>query len=366
MRRLAPTIAVLALALVATACLPANPGPTGLYLGKQADIHPVVTPEMRPVTWGHAPPIDDDYGGTLYDGTTLEQQDPRPALRADGDQPLRLWVADPNNGVEDRPAIIWLHGGGFAVGVDSMYDLANGTGRAWAERGYVSISVEYRINTHLVGQPGGGTGRPPSVCQWTHDHQDQQDAEWEALRDECENNIVSAQRDVQGAVRWIRRHAAELGVDPDKIAVGGFSAGAAISARMAYLSEDVGTHRYTSADNLSVKSSRVQAALLASGCLPSLEGEQLPDIGAGDAPISAIHSEFDQAAPYECIARTVTTARNRGLVAELTSYCKAAGHANVLYRQHLEDTDEQWSTFLARELKLYRGMRPPSADPLCP
>ena len=75
--------------------MPANPGPTGLYLGQQPDISPVVTSKPEPITWGSAPPIDKHYGGTLYEGTAIEQQDPRPALLANGNEPLRLWVADP-------------------------------------------------------------------------------------------------------------------------------------------------------------------------------------------------------------------------------------------------------------------------------
>ena len=62
---------------------------------------------------------------------------------------------------------------------------------------------------------------------------------------------------------------------------------------------------------------------------------------------------------------TVTTARAGGLVAELTSYCGQNGHAQVLYEAHRPATDEQWTTFLVRELKIYSGIRPPSADPVC-
>jgi hypothetical protein len=36
-----------------------------------------------------------------------------------------------------------------------------------------------------------------------------------------------------------------------------------------------------------------------------------------------------------------------------------------LYDAHKSDTDAQWTTFLARELKIYTGMRPPSAEPTC-
>lgn len=62
----------------------------------------------------------------------------------------------------------------------------------------------------------------------------------------------------------------------------------------------------------------------------------------------------------------MTTARADGLVAELTSYCTESAHAESLYAEHKAATDTQWTTFLARELHIYSGMRPPSADPLCP
>jgi predicted esterase len=354
-------LGLLGAGLVLAGCLPSDPGPTGLYLGKQADIHPTVTPKASPVTWGSAPPIDAHYGGTLYEGTGIEQQDPRPALLSNGNEPLRLWVADPADGRTGRPAIVWVHGGGFAVGIDSMYGLANGTGKDYAQRGYVGFSVEYRIDTTLVG-----TGaRPPSLCQWVQDNEDPDDPVWVSRRQQCLRNIVAAQRDVQGAVRWIRKHASQYGIDPAKIAVGGFSAGAVTAANLAYRSEDVGTTPYFSGDGLSVTNSKVRAAIGASGCLYSEDGGPLTRIGDGDAPISFIHSELDQAVPYSCVAQTVTTARSEGLVAELTSYCDQGGHAADLYNDHLAATDQQWTTFLARELGLYSGMRPPSADPVC-
>lgn len=365
MRRLGIALPLLALVLMASACLPANPGPTGLYLGKQADIRPVVTPKDRPVTWGSAPPIDENYGGILYEGTAIETQDPRPPLLPNGNEPLRLWVADPDNGVKNRPAIIWLHGGGFAVGIDSMYNLANTTAREYAQRGYVGFSVEYRTDTTLIGSDSA-SGRPPSLCQWVQDNENPGDPTWEERREQCKRNIIAAQRDVQGALRWIRQHAADFGIDPAKIAVGGFSAGAVTALNMAHRSEDVGDVRYFRSDGLSVSASKIQAALPASGCLYSEDGGPLTDVDPGDAPSSGIASERDGAVPYECVATTVTTARSEGLVAELTSYCDENGHAAELYRQHKAATDEQWTTFLARELRLYRGMRPPSAAPLCP
>jgi acetyl esterase/lipase len=364
MRRFALYAAAAVLALVAVACIPPDPGPTGLYLGVQSDIHPVVTPKAQPVTWGAAPVIDTNYGGTLYAGTGIETADPRPALLPGGLEPLRLWVANPNNGLTNRPAIIWLHGGGFAVGIDSMYGLANDEGRAYAQRGYVGFSVEYRTDTTLIGSGA----RPPSLCQWVQDHRDPTDPTWIARAQQCQRNITAAQQDAEAAVRWVRAHAADYGIDPNHIAAGGFSAGAVTAVNLAYRGENVGTTHYFSGDDLSVAGSKVQAAFGASGCAypDSLTATTPTYVGAGDAPISMIHSEFDQAVPYSCVATTVTTARAAGLVAELTSYCNQSLHAEALYTPNKIATDEQWTTFLARELHLYTGMRPPSTDPLCP
>lgn len=353
-------VLVLGLATLATACLPKDPGSTGLYRGVQPDIDPVVTPKAVPITWGAAPVIDERYGGTLYEGTDLEVQDPRPALLAGDLEPLRLWIADPNNGVGNRPAIVWLHGGGFAFGIDSMYGLANGVAKEYAQRGYVGFSVEYRTDTTVIGSGG----RPPSLCQWVQDNEDPNDPVWVQRRDQCIRNIVAAQRDAQAAVRWIRLHAGEFGVDPNRVAVGGFSAGAVTAVNLAYRSNDVGDVAYFDGDDLSVAGSSVQAAFGASGCLYSVDGT-LPDIGAGDAPLDLIASRVDPAVPYDCVARTITTARNASLVAELASYCNSSLHAQNLYEANKSVTDEQWTTFLVRQLDIYSQTRPPSADAVC-
>jgi predicted esterase len=344
-------------ALLGAACIPPAPPPPAPYLDQVYGA--TVTPRSQAVTWGAAPPIDVNYGGTLYAGTGLEQPDPRPPLDADGNEPLRLWVAEPDSDSAVRPAIVWLHGGGFSVGLTSMYGLANGAGREYAERGYVGFSVEYRTDTTLVG-PQQGSQRPPSLCQWVQDNEDPNDPVWVQRRDQCRRNILAAQYDAQAAVRWIRAHAGTYRIDPNKVAVGGFSAGAVLAANLSYRGDDVGSVSYFPGDDRSVERSQVQAGFGASGC----EYEPV-SIGTGDAPTSWIHSERDGAVPYSCIATTVTTARGLGLVAELTSYCDAGGHAQALYEANQAVTDAQWTTFLARELKIWSQLRDPSADPVC-
>jgi predicted esterase len=347
-----------AVALGLAACAPPPPPAPAPYL--DVVYSATVTPKAQPVTWGAAPPIDASYGHTLYPGTSIQQTDPRPALDAAGNEPLRMWVARPNNTTKIRPAIVWVHGGGFAVGIDSMFGLANGTGQDYAKRGYVSFSVEYRIDTTLIGTQTGAN-RPPSLCQWVQDNENPSDPVWQQRYEQCQRNIRAAQYDVQAAVRWIRAHASEYGVDTTRIAVGGFSAGAVTAANLAYRGDDAGTLTYFAGDDRSVTASKVEAAFGASGC------EYEPaTIGAGDAPTSWIHARFDPAVPYSCAAQTVTSARAAGLVAELTSYCNSSLHAESLYTPNKAATDVQWTTFLAREMHIYSGLRPPTADPVCP
>ncbi len=343
MPRLAgPALAATVLALAAACVPPPPPSPPAPYLD-QVFTNVTVTPKATGVAFGSAPPIDptvgtpDDTHGRLLDGN--------------GNEILHLWVANPlDNTSPRRPAIIWVHGGGFVGGIGAEYGLANGTGAAYAKRGYVGFSIEYRIDT-------------TSQCQYVQDHQHDVPLppNFDALKAQCVRGITAAFQDAQAAVRWVRRHAAEYRVDPNKVAIGGFSAGAVTAENVAFDSDLAGTWKYSPDDDPTV-SSRVQAAFGASGC-----NYDPSTIGPGDSPTSFIHSELDLAVDYrDCVVPTITAARAAGLVAELTSYCGQSGHAATLYQQHLAATDAQWTTFLARELRIYSKLRPPSADPLCP
>ena len=109
-----------------------------------------------------------------------------------GNVPVRIYrPSSPVGGA--LPALVWVHGGAFLGGDLDMVE-ADGVAREICARaGAVVVSVDYRL-CH-----GGVTYPVP------HD-------------------------DVVAAVRWVRDHAADLGVDADRISVGGASAGANLSA----------------------------------------------------------------------------------------------------------------------------------------
>ncbi|WP_329464812.1 alpha/beta hydrolase [Streptomyces sp. NBC_01431] len=107
-----------------------------------------------------------------------------------GDPDVAVRVYRPHRA---RGAIVWLHGGGYVMG-----DLD--TEHPWAARiaersGAVLVSVGYR--------------RAP------------------------ENRFPAALDDACAALAWTAGHAAEFGVDPERIAVGGHSAGAGLAAAVA-------------------------------------------------------------------------------------------------------------------------------------
>lgn len=108
----------------------------------------------------------------------------------------------PAGGPAARPTTITIHGGGFVGG--SRAD-TNGVSKEYALRGYVSASIEYRLDK----RPGGTAG-PGQLAA-------------------AANGID----DGMEAVRWLKAHAAEYRIDPSRMAAIGYSAGGAIALGMA-------------------------------------------------------------------------------------------------------------------------------------
>ena len=109
-----------------------------------------------------------------------------------GEADLKLHVFEPEGlKPEDRrPAIVFFFGGGWETGTpEQFYQKAS----AFAARGLVGFSADYRVRSRHQTTP------------------------------------FEAVQDAKSAVRWIRTHAVELGVDPDRIVAAGGSAGGHIA-----------------------------------------------------------------------------------------------------------------------------------------
>jgi acetyl esterase/lipase len=110
------------------------------------------------------------------------------------------------------PLIVWIHGGGWLAGSKE-----EPPGFGFVRHGFALASINYRLS---------------------------QDAIFPAQLIDC-----------KAAIRWLRAHAAENGVDPERIGVWGASAGGHL---VALLGTTGGIKEFDQGDNLGV-SSRVQA-----------------------------------------------------------------------------------------------------------
>ncbi len=149
--------------------------PTRVATSATRFLDPIFLPDVqRDVVYGTA---------TALDGSTVE---------------LKLDLYTPRGDVAtDRPVFVFAHGGFFFTGDKSTTVV---WAQRMAQRGYVAASINYRLGPEPVVYPVD----TPLDFQVVND----------------------ARSDMQTAVRWFRANAATLRIDPDRIAVGGTSAGA--------------------------------------------------------------------------------------------------------------------------------------------
>lgn len=105
-----------------------------------------------------------------------------------GETQLSLWVL--RGGVANSPAIVFFFGGGWTSGSPEQF---LPQARYLAARGMTAVVADYRVASRQKVQ------------------------------------AVSCVEDAKSAVRWLRGHAAELGIDPQRICAAGGSAGGHIA-----------------------------------------------------------------------------------------------------------------------------------------
>ena len=123
----------------------------------------------------------------------------------EGAQAIPLRVYRPPGVSDSRrlPVLVYFHGGGWVIGDLETHDVL--CRQLTAEAGVSVIAVDYRLAP--------------------------------------EHKFPAAADDAWAATRWIATHAAELGVDADRLAVGGDSAGGNLAAVVALLAREAGGPR---------------------------------------------------------------------------------------------------------------------------
>ena len=133
---------------------------------------------------------------------------PAPKVRADvvvedkrtQDGAVRVRFYRPAQATGPLPALVWMHGGGYVIGAPEQDEAM--MAEIAAEVGVVVASVNYRIAP--------------------------------------EHPFPAPLDDCAAALAWLLREAAALGVRPDRVAVGGASAGAGLAAALAQRAQDEG------------------------------------------------------------------------------------------------------------------------------
>lgn len=190
---------------------------------------------------------------------------------------------------EPLPVVCWIHGGAWRQG---SKDRAGQLERLVASGGYAGVSIGYRLTD---------------------------EAHWPAQIHDC-----------KAAIRWIRAHAKEYGLDPDRIAVWGASAGGHLVAMLGVsngdeaLEGELGPHTGFSSDvacvvNFFGPSQLLQMdeeggsirhsapnspeSLLVGGPIhenPEVARNASPwfHVSKGDAPMLLVHGTEDRLVPY--------------------------------------------------------------------
>ena len=114
---------------------------------------------------------------------------------------LKAYVfgAAASEGAEPKPAIVVFHGGGWAQG-DAEWAFPRA--RHFSELGMVAVAAQYRLSDQKAVTP------------------------------------IEAMADAKAVIRWMRANAGMLGLDPNRIAAYGWSAGAHLAASAAVFDDD--------------------------------------------------------------------------------------------------------------------------------
>lgn len=242
------------------------------------------------------------YRDQVFDGivVTRDVEYATAPSREGGDVPLTLDVYQPRGDtVTARPAVVWVHGGGFSGG-DKAQGVSPTLARTFARLGYVAVSINYRVVASRRCFGAGATDRA-----------------------ECLQGAMDAVDDARAAVRWLRANAPEYGIDPTRIGIGGESAGA-IAAAGVGLSAPAGAP------------DRVGGWVSISGGLP---GGALVD--PGDAPGYLFAGTEDYIVPYAWSAETAAAMQRTGTFVVLNTL-RGAGHVPFDENRELIETQSAY------------------------
>lgn len=169
----------------------------------------------------------------------------------------------------DRWSVVLVHGGGFHSGSKENAELV-ALATDYAKRGYVAVSIDYRLGLLSPAE------------------QDDPDLLGQA--------IGYAASDTGAAIRWLRKRAGALKLDPTRVAAFGFSAGAASVLAITYVDGiEAGNTSNPGFDSRPTATTEVAGALVEDTTIDLDDG----NVEAGEGPLCVIHGENDHVIDVE-------------------------------------------------------------------
>ncbi|MBP7704418.1 MAG: alpha/beta hydrolase [Caulobacter sp.] len=222
-----------------------------------------------------------------------------------GGRDLKLHIIPAATGDGPRPAILLFFGGGWRTGnVEAFEPQA----RAFAARGYVAVLADYRVKCRDGSTP------------------------------------MQSTNDAEAGYAWLRAHAAELNVDPRRIALGGGSAGGQLALATAQKAPEgekpAALVLFNPVVDI-VKPARLWQKLFAWDISPStLPLEGLP-------PTMIFHGEADASVPIASVRTFCDRAWGKGRICVVHGY-PGEGHGFYRAPAPYADTMAKANAFLDR------------------
>ncbi len=253
-----------------------------------------------------------------------------------GAREMRLDLYYPKAGAGPFPAVVWVHGGGWVNGDKTRF---RRQATLMAAHGFVGACIEYRLS---------GEAKFPAAIE-----------------------------DVKASVRWVRAHAAEYHINPDRIGAAGGSAGGHL---VCLLGVTAGVREFEGDGGNPDQSSKVEAVaalypvtdFVAAGLRNStgatgpvfaflgatyaqnseiyVKASPITYVSKGDPPFLFMHGDDDRLVPYQQSVSMYEKLKADGVPAEL-DIVKGAGHGFANGPKYFQESLDRMEAFFARTLK---------------
>lgn len=195
------------------------------------------------------------------------QKETRPFAEKGGEElKMDIYKCDPA-GIQPQPCLIFVFGGGFKNGTRDA-ELYHPFFNYFAERGFIVVSIDYRLGMKDQKAPGLFNNKP------------------------IRNAISTAVDDLYSATNYLLENARKLNIDPSMIIISGSSAGAITVLQADYENRDDRPSADVLPDDF-----RYAGVISFAGAIFSTEG--VPSYNQTPAPTLFFHGSADKLVPYD-------------------------------------------------------------------